>query len=391
MAEGCHKYAGGANTWGEISVDAGRGIAYFPTGSPTYDYYGADRVGSNLFANCLLALDARTGKRLWHFQAVHHDLWDYDLTAAPQLVTVRRDGKRIDAVAQATKQGFLFVFDRVTGAPIFPIEERPVPKSDVPGEQAWPTQPFPSVLPPFARQTMTENDITPYFLTPEERDTWTERLKKARKGLFNPPSTEETVAVPGAVGGANWGNTAANPAAGLVYVMSQDFPSFYKLSTSPPGGPGAAGRGAGQRGAPPEHSWARGIRAELSVLPRRRSRRRRGRRRADACRSGIADAVSGLSSGRARGARPHAGVPQRRRRDDDGALRPPGRTAGVRLAGARARPTRRRQVLSSRLAARPADSICPRAAGEDPTPIRPASTRPPSGTTPGTASATLTS
>jgi len=257
------KYVGGANTWGEISVDAKRGIAYFPTGSPTYDYYGADRIGRNLFANCLLAIDARTGKRLWHFQTVHHDLWDYDLTAAPQLVTVRRNGRTIDAVAQATKQGFLFVFDRVTGEPVFPIEERPVPKSDVPGEQAWPTQPFPTVLPPFARQTMTENDITPYFLSPEERATWVARLQKARKGLFNPPSTEETVAVPGAVGGANWGNTAANPSAGLVYVMSQDFPSFYKLTTEPSGavagGRGAGGvGGAGGRGQQPVAPEARG-------------------------------------------------------------------------------------------------------------------------------------
>ena len=259
-----YKYAGGANTWGEISVDARRGIAYFPTGSPTYDYYGADRIGANLFGNCLLALDARTGKRLWHFQAVHHDLWDYDLTAAPQLVTVRRNGRTIDAVAQASKQGFMFVFDRVTGEPVFPIEERPVPKSDVPGEQAWPTQPFPTALPPFARQTMTENDISPYFLSAEERAAWTERLKKARKGLFNPPSTEETVAVPGAVGGVNWGNTAANPAAGLVYVMSQDFPSFYKLTTDPSGGMAGAGRGGGAaaglggRGQQSEASAARG-------------------------------------------------------------------------------------------------------------------------------------
>ena len=110
--------------WGEISLDAKRGIAYFPVSSPTYDYYGADRIGANLFSDCLLALDARTGKRLWHFQTVHHDLWDYDLTAAPQLITVRKDGKKIDAVAQATKQGFVFVFDRVTGEPVWPIEER---------------------------------------------------------------------------------------------------------------------------------------------------------------------------------------------------------------------------------------------------------------------------
>jgi glucose dehydrogenase len=248
------KYAGGANTWGDISVDTKRGIAYFPTGSPTYDYYGADRIGSNLFGNCLLALDARTGKRLWHFQVVHHDLWDYDLTAAPQLITIRRNGKTIDAVAQAGKNGFLYVFDRVTGEPLFPIEERPVPKSDVPGEQAWPTQPFPTAPPPFARQIMTEQDITPYFLSSDERASWQDRLRKARKGLYMPPSTDETVAVPGAVGGANWGNTAANPGEGIVYVMSQDVPSFYKLSTQPapiPTGRGATpapAGGAGQRG-----------------------------------------------------------------------------------------------------------------------------------------------
>ena len=136
------KYAGGANTWGEISVDVARGIVYFPTGSPTFDFYGGDRIGANLFGNCLLALDARTGKRLWHQQLVHHDLWDYDLAAAPKLLTVRHDGRTVDIVAQASKTGMLYVFDRVTGAPLWPIEERPVPQSDVPGEQAWPTQPF---------------------------------------------------------------------------------------------------------------------------------------------------------------------------------------------------------------------------------------------------------
>ncbi|MES2178864.1 MAG: PQQ-binding-like beta-propeller repeat protein [Gemmatimonadota bacterium] len=224
------KYAGGVNTWGEITLDAKRGIAYFPVGSPTYDYYGADRTGANLFGSSLLALDARTGKRLWHFQFVHHDLWDYDPTAAPQLITVTKDGRSIDAVAQATKQGFLFVFDRVTGTPVWPIAERAVPPSDVPGEHAWPTQPFPSVLPPFARQTFTSNMLTPIFLSEAERVTWTKRIDAARKGLFNPPSlTQETVSVPGAVGGSNWGNTAADPERGIVYVLNQDFPSFYRL------------------------------------------------------------------------------------------------------------------------------------------------------------------
>jgi quinoprotein glucose dehydrogenase len=253
-----HKYVGGANTWGEISVDEQRGIAYFPTGSPTYDYYGADRIGSNLFGNCLLALDARTGKRLWHFQVVHHDLWDYDLTAAPQLITVRHKGKTIDAVAQASKHGFMFVFDRVTGEPLWPIEERPVPKSDMPGEQAWPTQPFPTVVPPFNRQTVTVEDMTPYLLSPEERETFKQRIAAARTGLFTPLSTQETIAMPGAVGGANLGNTAANPAAGMVYVMTQDFPSFYKLSETMPnlGPPRGAAGAAGGPGGPGQAMFA---------------------------------------------------------------------------------------------------------------------------------------
>jgi quinoprotein glucose dehydrogenase len=223
------RYAGGANDWGEITVDAERGIAYFPLGSPTYDYYGADRIGANLFGNCLLALDARTGKRLWHFQTVHHDLWDYDLTAAPQLLTVTRDGKRIPAVAQATKHGFLFVFDRVTGEPLFKIEERPVPPSTMPGEQAWPTQPFPVGLPVTARQQLTAADLTTVFLTPNERAAWLARIAGDRSGLFLPLSEVETIAVPGGVGGTNWGNTAANPERGILYVMNQDFPSFYRL------------------------------------------------------------------------------------------------------------------------------------------------------------------
>jgi quinoprotein glucose dehydrogenase len=223
-----YKYVGGANVWGEITLDAERGIAYFPVASPTYDYYGADRHGANLFSDCLLALDARTGKRLWHFQMVHHDLWDYDPTAAPQLITVRKDGKTIDAVAQATKQGFVFVFDRVTGEPVWPIEERPVPKSDVPGEQAWPTQPF-SLLEPTGRQVVEPDDLTPYLISDAERAEWRERIAKARRGMFIPPALVESAIVPGAVGGTNWGNTAANPQAGIIYLLNQDFPSFYKL------------------------------------------------------------------------------------------------------------------------------------------------------------------
>lgn len=166
-----YKYTGAANVWGEITIDEKRGIAYLPLGSPTYDYYGADREGSNLFGNCLVAVDARTGKRLWHFQTVHHDLWDYDLSAAPQLITIDRNGKKIDAVAIATKHGFLFVFDRVTGEPVYPIEEKPFPASEMPGENSWPTQPVPAAVPGFSRHEVTKAMINPYF-SKEEKVKW---------------------------------------------------------------------------------------------------------------------------------------------------------------------------------------------------------------------------
>lgn len=221
------RYAGGTNTWGEVSLDEKRGIAYFPTGSSTYDLYGADRIGKDLFANCLLALDARTGKLLWHFQFVHHDLWDYDSASAPQLITVQHDGKPVDAVASAGKLGFLYVFDRVSGKPLWPIEERPVPKSDVPGEQAWPTQPFPTAPPAFVRQRMTATDVNPY-MRPDEVAGWKKKLgEDNNSGLFTPPSAvRETVLTPGGRGGSNWGGTAANPDKGMVYLLAQDWPAF---------------------------------------------------------------------------------------------------------------------------------------------------------------------
>jgi len=223
-----YKFIGGVNTWGEISVDAQRGIAYFPLGSPTYDYYGGDRIGSNLYGNSILALDARTGKRVWHYQLVHHDLWDYDLSAAPQLITVNHEGKKIDAVAVAGKNGFLFAFDRVSGKPLWPIEERAVPASTIPGEQSWPTQPFPTVLPPFGRQNMTSRDLSEFFMTDDEREGWKKRIDSMGTGLYTPVSlTRETLSIPGAVGGASWGSTAANPEKGLVYIRSIDWPSVY--------------------------------------------------------------------------------------------------------------------------------------------------------------------
>jgi quinoprotein glucose dehydrogenase len=222
-----------------------RGIAYFPLGSPTYDFYGADRHGANLFGTSLLALNARTGKRMWHFQMVHHDLWDYDNVSAPQLTTVRRNGKTIDVVAQAGKTGFLYVFDRVTGESLFPIEERRVPPSEIPGEAAWPTQPFPTAPPPFAPQRFTADDVNPYILKPEERETWKTRISNARNdGLFTPPALKDTVSIPGAQGGANWGCTSADPVTGVVYVLSINVPSIYKLSTEAPA-PGGGGRAGG--------------------------------------------------------------------------------------------------------------------------------------------------
>jgi len=221
-----YKYVGGVNTWGEITVDEKSGIVFFPVGAPTYDYYGADRIGAGLFADCLLALDARTGKRLWHFQAVHHDLWDYDFCSAPQLVTVDHDGKKIEAVAVAGKQGFLYVFNRLTGEPLWPIEERPVPPSDMPQEQAWPTQPFPTAPPPFT--------LNPFF-SPEKKAQWVKRLAAAKTAMYQPLSDKyETIAMPGAVGGANRGNSAADPDKGIVYVTTQDYASVYKLKPELP-------------------------------------------------------------------------------------------------------------------------------------------------------------
>ena len=223
-------YVGGNNTWGEISVDEKRGIAYFPTGSPTYDFYGADRIGADLFGDCLIALDARTGKRLWHFQAVHHDLWDYDLTTGPKLLTVHHNGKLVDVVAQPTKFGFLYVFNRVTGEPLWPIEERPVPKSDVPGEQAYPTQPFPTKPPPFTRQKFSVDDINPY-VDDAEKARLRELLLHARnEGIFTPPSTRNTIDMPGELGGSNWGGAAADPTTGVLYVRSNDAPTMHILS-----------------------------------------------------------------------------------------------------------------------------------------------------------------
>jgi quinoprotein glucose dehydrogenase len=224
------KRNGGANVWGSFTLDVKRGMVFAPTGSPSYNFYGADRPGQNLFANCVLALDARTGKRIWHFQAVHHDLWAYDLTAQPVLATIRHKGKKVDAVIQVTKHGFVFVLDRVTGKPLFPVQERPVPASDVPGEQAWPTQPFPLLPAPVARQRVRVEDLTEFPDAAERKQIRDRMLASRNEGLFTPPSLGGTISVPGHHGGPLWGGGAFDPQTGMFYVTTHDQPSFLKLS-----------------------------------------------------------------------------------------------------------------------------------------------------------------
>jgi quinoprotein glucose dehydrogenase len=215
-------YSGGANNWAGMALDTTRGIVYAPTGSAAADFYGANRTGDNLFANTLLALDAETGKRLWHFQAVHHDIWDRDFPSPPTLVTVGRDGRRIDAVAQTTKHGYVFVFDRTNGQSIFPIESRRVPPSAVDGERAAESQPFPSKPAPFARQRLTEDMLT--RRTPEAHAAAVEAFRRFRsEGQFLPLSVgSQTVVFPGFDGGAEWGGSAFDPGTGLLYVNANE-------------------------------------------------------------------------------------------------------------------------------------------------------------------------
>jgi quinoprotein glucose dehydrogenase len=231
------KTVGGANVWGELSVDEKRGVVYAPTASPKYNFYGADRIGADLFGDCILALDARTGKRIWHFQTTHHDIWDYDDATAPKLLTVRHGGANVDVVAEVGKTGFLWVLDRATGKPLWPIEERKVPKSEMPGEETWPTQPFPTAPPPFSRQKFTVDDLSP-LLDADEREKWKQVLLGARnEGLYTPPGPK-TIEMPGNNGGANWSGAAVNPATGWLYVVSKELPCLLELvpdRTAPPG------------------------------------------------------------------------------------------------------------------------------------------------------------
>jgi quinoprotein glucose dehydrogenase len=220
-----YQHVGGANSWAGFSMDEDKGIVFVPVGSAVYDFYGGKRTGQNLYANCLLALDANTGRRIWHFQTVHHDMWDRDLPTAPALVTITKDGKKIEAVAQPTKSGFIFLFERATGKPIYPIEEKPVPKeSELVGEKPNATQPFPTLPVPFARQSLTEKDLNTLVPDSSYQDI-KEKLSTYKAGfIFNPPSKEGTVIFPGFDGGAEWGGPAYDPETGILYVNASEMP-----------------------------------------------------------------------------------------------------------------------------------------------------------------------
>jgi len=217
-----YKTVGAANVWSGMTVDEGRGLVFCPTGSAAFDFWGGNRLGDNLFANCLLVLDARTGERVWHYQFVRHDIWDRDLPASPNLVTIERDGEEIPAVAQITKSGHVFVFHRETGEPLFPMEEVPTPHSDLKGEKAALSQPLPIKPAPFARQVFTAEEITD--ISPESHRAVLEEFVKLRPHApFMPPSKEGTIVFPGFDGGGEWGGAAVDPD-GILYVNSNEMP-----------------------------------------------------------------------------------------------------------------------------------------------------------------------
>lgn len=240
------KYIGGANDWAGLTLDEKRGLIFAPTGSATYDFYGANRLGDNLFANTLLCLDAATGKRKWHFQVVRHDLWDRDLPAAPTLVTIRRNGRMIDAVAQITKSGHVFVFERESGKPVFPIEYRKVSTVGVDGERPAETQPLPVLPPPVSRQIMTEEMLT--RRTPEAYDWARERFLKLRSvGQFDPPGLQGSIVLPGFDGGPGWGGAAFDRQSGMLYLNSNEVPCILKLVERPKAPAAPSGRSVYER------------------------------------------------------------------------------------------------------------------------------------------------
>jgi quinoprotein glucose dehydrogenase len=224
------KNNGGANSWMGMAIDRKTEIVYAPTGSASFDFYGGDRKGNNLYANSLLALDANTGKRIWHFQFVHHDIWDRDPPAPPNLVTIRKNNQDIDAVVQLSKQGFMFVFDRKTGAPIFPVEERPVPASTMPGEHAAATQPFPTLPEPFTRQSFTEDNIRKDVANSDSVHLQLQRSKTGQP--FIPLSSIRTLFFPGTDGGAQWGGAAVDPQ-NVMYIPAKEVPVYSSLVPTP--------------------------------------------------------------------------------------------------------------------------------------------------------------
>lgn len=242
-AEDAWKQRTGANVWSTMSVDEERDLVFLPVGSAAYDFYGADRKGQDLFANSLVALQGSTGKLVWYFQMVHHDIWDYDPPAQPALITVRQNGKAVPAVAEVTKMGFVYIFDRVTGKPLFPVEERAVPKSEVPGEEAWPTQPFPSKPPALVRQTFTESDITD--LTPDSHRYCEDLFHSlTTRGMFTPYGLKQTLVVPGTLGGGTWSSGSFDPASGYFFVNANEVGAVGALMPQPAGAPLAYRRGA---------------------------------------------------------------------------------------------------------------------------------------------------
>jgi quinoprotein glucose dehydrogenase len=226
--EGATRTTGHTNAWAPMTLDVDRGLLFVPVGTPSNDFFGGHRHGAGLYGESIVCLDANTGKRKWHYQLVHHGIWDYDPPSPPNLVTITAGGRRIDAVVQLTKQGFAFVFDRVTGTPVWPIEERPVPASDVKGERAWPTQPFPTAPPPFTEQGVTPDDA--FDLTPELKTQAHAALAKFRLGpLYTPPSIEGTMMRPGTIGGANWGGAAFEAASGLLVLKTTNQGSIARV------------------------------------------------------------------------------------------------------------------------------------------------------------------
>jgi quinoprotein glucose dehydrogenase len=268
------KYSGAANNWTGMAVDVKRGLVFAPTGSASFDFYGANRAGDDLFANSLIALKADTGERVWHFQDVHHDVWDRDFPSPPNLVTLRRNGHSVDAVAQATKQGFVYVFNRETGEPLFPIEERSYPPSDLDGEVTAKTQPLPLQPPPFARQRLTADMLTQR--TPEANAAVLAKFQKLRSaGQFIPGSKEGTIIFPGFDGGAEWGGSAFDPETGLLYVNANEMAWILRMVEQPPPSANMSGQSlyvtncapchkADMTGGPPEFPSLKGLKSKYS-------------------------------------------------------------------------------------------------------------------------------